>query len=670
MPSSPLHEAALAKKRERTRQWRKDNYALMTPLHAAAIQYVAEGYRIIPCRSGTKLPMMEDWLGRALETKEQVNDHFSIYPNSNIAFCPADVGIAVVDVDPGANQSHLNLPPTRLVLTPRGGWHHHFVGSCRATVGLLGEHIDTRGQRSYALLPPSVTEHGTYVWEDDRPAVALPLEIEARLAPRYDAVGSLTEERDLPANVERGRDRLRALVRRGVVAKSVDYGFGGGDNLAYQVAAELVKDLGLSENVAIDLLLAEWYPHCIPNNVPEFIIEKVHNVARYGQNEAGAHAVSTDPFPAPSMDDNEAIGDQEEKKSKFHFMSPAEMMAQPLPEWIVPDLIPEGALCLLTAAKGSFKSFLALAIALGISTGRGCFDIPQVLQGCTFYGAHEGFTLLSKVHRVAWCQYHGFDPLDDIGFYMSEGPRLAMVDDFAEFGKAIKRTAKDRTVRLIVIDTYSASMMGCDENDPGDANRFIYHCRGLLKWFPKAAILVPAHFGKDSARGTRGTNALEAGFDTLLTCTRGTGSDDQNSTHSNHVSVKVVRQRGAPEREQPIYLEGRKVANSLVFLPTPRDLINAARKAADPLNPSNVAALLMEHGFVSADRSTTTTILAGLLCPQFENEVPARYVARIKETERSLVRLAQSSLHALTYGAGRERRWCFEPTSQFPAQTP
>ena len=630
---------------------------MSTALHAAALAYVEEGYRIIPCRAGTKFPMMEDWLGNALETKEQVDEFYIRHPDANIAFCPDDLGLAAIDVDPGADPTPLDLPVTRSIRTPRGGRHYHFLGSCRATVGLLGDHIDTRGQRSYALLPPSQTGDGIYVWDNDRPAVALPLEIEARLAASHDPARALTEERDGVANIERAIARLGALVRGGVVAVSGR----GGNSTTYQVLSELIRDLGLRPSTAVSLIENHWNPHCIPPWDHDDLMTIAGNVERYGQNEAGAHAVSSEPFSYVVPQDGPP-----EAKTRFKFLTAAEMMNQPLPEWIVPDLIPEGALCLLTAAKGSFKSFLALEFALGIATGAGCLGIPS-LRGCTFYGAHEGFTLLSKMHRVAWCQYHGFDPLSDIGFYMSEGPRLSIVDDFAEFGKAIQMTAHDRTVRLIIIDTYSAAMMGCDENDPGDANRFIFHCRALLKMFPRAAVLVPAHFGKDNTRGTRGTNALEAGFDTLLTCHRGENESVQNSTHSNHVSVNVVRQRGAPEREKPIYLQGRKVADSLVFLPVDREAIMAARKAADPLSQSNVAACLMEHGFTSAETGTTTAILAGLLSPQFENEAPARYAARIKETERSLIRLAQSSLHALTFGSGRDRRWCFEPSAPFSA---
>ncbi len=627
----------------------------MSTLHEAAIAYVAEGYRIIPCRPGTKLPMMEDWLGRALETEEQANEFFSRYPDANLAFCPDDMGLCVVDIDPGADLSDLDLPETRTVLSPRGGYHKHYLGSVRPTVGFLAPHVDTRGQRSYALLPPSVTGEGVYEWADERPAVALPFEIEARLAPRHGPSGALTEERDLPANVDRGRERLRALVRRGAVAKSVDYGFGGGDNLAYEVSSELVRDLGLGEATAVELLLTEWYPHCIPNNVPEFIVEKVRNAARYGQNEAGAHAVSSASFPLLPQDN---ISADNVVLSRFKFLSASEMMDQKDPEWILPDILQEGTIALLTAAKGSFKSFLALDMACGITTGKPTLGIVPTKQGLAFYGAHEGLVSLQKTHRAAWCSFHNVDPRADVGLYLAGGPRLAG-EDFIEFGEAIHAKAAGRQVRLIVLDTYSACMMGADENDPSDANRFIYQCRALVAGFPGSVLLVPAHFGKDASRGTRGTSALEAGFDTLLTLDRDAGS--------RSVKLTVVRQRNAPERERPIYLEGRLVAGSLVFLPVDRQAVNSAKHAANPFNPSNVGARLIEHGYTSAENACSTHLLARLISPQYEGEADPRYEARVKETERTLSRLAQSSLHALAFGTGKDRKWCHEPSRPFPS---
>lgn len=619
---------------------------MSTAFHQAALAYVAEGYRIIPCRPGTKLPRMEDWLGRALETTEQVDSWFRDHPDDNLAFCPEDMGVALIDVDPGADTKVLDLPATKTCTTPRGGKHYHFLGSCRPTVGLLTDHVDTRGQKSYALLPPSVTGDGTYAWDDERPAVALPLAIESRLAARDVKTRSLTEERDGIANIDRASDRLSALVRRGLVAISGS----GGNNLTYKVLSELIRDLGLLPSTAVRLLEDYWNPHCIPPWEHDDLMTIAGNVASYGQNEEGAHAVSSEPF-APLPPDQQP--EHTSSTGKFKFLSAAEMMDLPEPEWILPEILQENTIVLLTATKGSFKSFLSLDMACGITTGKPTLGITPAKQGLAFYGAHEGLVTLSKVHRSAWCAYYGIDPREDVGLYVSEGPRLAIADDFQCFGDAVAARSHGRRVRLIVLDTYSACMMGSDENDPSDANRFIFACRSLVAGFPGSCLLVPAHFGKDASRGTRGTSALEAGFDTLLTVERDSGGRD--------VSLSVVRQRGAPERSKPITLRGQQVANSLVFLPVDLAALKAAKQAANPLHPSNVAAILLEHRYTSSERTASTAVLAALISPPFEGEAQARYQARLKETERALARLSQSSLKALAFDTGRDRKWCFEP---------
>jgi AAA domain/Bifunctional DNA primase/polymerase, N-terminal len=581
-----------------------------------------------------------------------VHEFFRLSPDCNIAFCPDDMGLAVIDLDSGSDARPLGLPATRSVRTPRGGLHRHFIGSVRPTVGALGDHIDTRGRRSYALLPPSRTGEGIYAWDNDLPAVALPLEIEARLAARHDPAASIAGERDLPANVERARAYLRACVGRGDVAIAAGYsGGGGGDNLAYQVSAVVVRDCGLSEQTAIDLLLEEWYPHCTPNDIPEFIIEKVQNAARYGQNESGAHAVSSAPFPdLPELRDDQTPN----SANRFKFLNPAEMSALRYPAWIIRDIIPEGALVLLTANQSSFKSFISLDTCLGLSVGKPVAIGQTMARGLCFYGAHEGLTSLQKLHRLAWCQYHGVDPNLDCGFYMGPAPFLGQAGDFQAFGEAIAAKAAGRPVKLIVIDTYSAAMMGADENDPSDANRFVFQCRELIAGFPGSSILVPAHFGKDRSRGTRGTSALEAGFDTLLTLER--------EERSRFVKLRVAKHRAAPEMDKPIWLEGRPVAGSLVFLPVDRTLITAAREQANPLHPSNVGRTLISLGAIDEDHAVTTDILAGAIRPQFENEHQARYEAESKKVARELAVLSRSSLHSLAFGEGQARKWCHAPS--------
>ena len=65
-----------------------------------------------------------------------------------------------------------------------------------------------------------------------------------------------------------------------------------GHDTTYEVACELVRDLGLSVEVATEVMLTEWYPHCTPNDQPQFVRDRVASAARNGQNEVGAYATA------------------------------------------------------------------------------------------------------------------------------------------------------------------------------------------------------------------------------------------------------------------------------------------------------------------------------------------------------------------------------------------
>ena len=232
----------------------------MSELHKAALDYLARGYEIIPCHPGTKTPMWPDWRNIKLDTVEKIDALFAQFPDLNIAFEPEDMGLAIIDADTyhdGCNVEALNLPPTFEIETPRGGGtHFYFAGSVPPSVGDpdkpdkgLGPYLDTRGRGSYALLPPSVVDGKLYRVKADRPIAVLPLEIEERLAPRREPATAAEHRQDLPGNVEAGRSRLRTLVSMGRLAIEGERGH----DTCYEVACELVRDLGLSQETALEV---------------------------------------------------------------------------------------------------------------------------------------------------------------------------------------------------------------------------------------------------------------------------------------------------------------------------------------------------------------------------------------------------------------------------------
>ena len=136
----------------------------------AALYYVDLGYRVFPCRPGTKVPLTKNGFLDASIEPEQVELWWKRYPDANIAI-PTD-SLLVLD-DDGSGwldpERQLDLVGNPMSITPRGGKHWVFRQpdgrQWRSTVGKLANKLDIRACGGYFLVPPSRDDKGTtYRW--------------------------------------------------------------------------------------------------------------------------------------------------------------------------------------------------------------------------------------------------------------------------------------------------------------------------------------------------------------------------------------------------------------------------------------------------------------------------------------------------------------------------
>ncbi len=129
-------------------------------------------------------------------------------------------GIFVIDVDPGADVSPLELPETLMAKTGRpGGMHYYFrMPKLRLTtsVGKLGPDIDTRGEGGYVVLPGSVHPDTGVIYEwinRDVEPVELPEHIIARLTQRPVGVATAKPARGASAYARKAfEDEVAAVM--------------------------------------------------------------------------------------------------------------------------------------------------------------------------------------------------------------------------------------------------------------------------------------------------------------------------------------------------------------------------------------------------------------------------------------------------------------------------
>jgi hypothetical protein len=611
----------------------------VSQLHRAARKYAAAGIAIFPCLPNAKEPATEHSFKEATTDLAQIDAWWSERPDLNIALCPDDAGWLVVDTDPPVGEEswaklidEAGWPEidTYTVETPRGGLHRYFTGSGPTSASKLGEKIDTRGRGGYVLVPPSIVNGRPYRARQNQQSIqAAPGFIASRLAQSRDHVAAAGVALDQPGSVERARSLLREYVRRGHLAVEGR----GGDTRTYEVAAEVLS-LGLSADKALEIIFDTWNPYCDPPWDEADLRVKIENAASYAQNEPGAWAVGSaqDVFGAALDQLPASVRD---RRSRFHPEDEDEQELGKDPVWIIKDLLQEASTAMLVGPTQSYKSFIALNIALGIASGVECFGTAP-LTGPVFYCALEGKTNLKRARRRAWKIAHQVDKIPN--FFVMTAPMVALEEECQEFGEQIAAKCKGGPPpRLIVIDTLAKSMAGLNENDARDAGRFIRFCDSLVEAFGCTVVAIH-HTGKDDGRGGRGSSAFHAGFDSVI--------EVKASRPTKALEVRVVKHKDGEEPDTPWTFVGRVIGPSLVFFPTTPHEHASLTKTEDPYEPRKIGRKLQELKAVDVEHGVPTNVLASAMYEGVENESTEDRAAHCATIARKLGGLSKTRLAA------------------------
>lgn len=239
-------------------------------------------------------------------------------------------------------------------------------------------------------------------------------------------------------------------------------------------------------------------------------------------------------------------------KQRFNLSSLSEVMARPDPEFLINRILTLGGTSLMTAKHASFKSFIALDMALSVATGRAWHGF-NVRRGAVVYVAAEGASGIKKRAR-AWLDFHGeptpenFVVLDVPLQIADEATRAAFIAEIAALSPS-----------LIILDTLARCAVGLDENSSRDMGSFA-DALGALARESGAHVMTVHHNNKTGEY--RGSTAVPAAVDTHLSLER-TGE---------RVKLEMPKQKDADEI-LPITFEKNEVSipdsrgqsHSLVF---------------------------------------------------------------------------------------------------------
>ena len=189
------------------------------------------------------------------------------------------------------------------------------------------------------------------------------------------------------------------------------------------------------------------------------------------------------------------------------------------PIWLVDGLLEEGTLSSLVAPSGSYKSFMAIDIALSIAHGIQ-WQGKNVRKGSVVYCVGEG---LSGVYSrsLAWHNHHGLSPDDADLYLLTVAQSLKDPEASQALFDVINKATSNNKPKLILIDTLSRYSTGMDENSNSDMAQLIETITNKLAIPLGCAVMLIHHTGKQGS-SARGASALTGALDTewFLTATK------------------------------------------------------------------------------------------------------------------------------------------------------
>ena len=497
----------------------------------AAKAAVARGFRIFPLWPGTKKPAINEWQIKATSDLDLVEKVWSQL-DYNIGILCDDMIVLDADCKGGRSGledlAALNLPETYTVRTPTGGLHAYFRGpNVSNSVGKLAPGIDVRSKGGFVVGAGSVIgercytiEHGALLADagdalvqacgkvradDVRPTTAVVLDTEAAVAA---AVAYL--EAAPPAVEDKG-----------------------GDDLTFRIACFL-KDFGVSETVAVDLMMAHWNDRCVPPWDQEGIEKKCENAFRYGENRPG----SKNPtlwFAGVDMSAMSPPADDSDEDA--HYYDPATTPLDTNRRWLFHKITPVGGLAMLLGASGAGKTFLACRKAHCLATAAPFFGVEPAEVGGTIIIAagSEGYGFNDKMAAL------GGGPLP-IG--MIEADMLRNPDNLTRLLMRLVKVAAKMQVRfgvplrLVILETLSASGLVEDENS---ASQCSYAMNALSAIGKRLGVLVlVTHHPSKGGSSSRGSSSLINSADYVIEIKREPGHQVRE--------VELIKARGAMER--------------------------------------------------------------------------------------------------------------------------
>ena len=484
--------------------------------HALAL--AAKGFKVFPIKPGAKHPpLLNGWPKKATSDPATVEQYWLPMPDANVGIHCEGLLVIDVDVKKGGNDAlefiklTQDLPATLTTRTPTGGSHLYYRlpgghAGVPNSVGVLGAGLDVRSTGGYVLAAGSEVAAGGYSFEHPDVAIAdAPDWLVSKLGQSKPKAEPAAEVKDAPDSLlERATGWLEGQ------APAVEGQ--GGDARTYAVACGL-RDLGVSQSQALELLLAHWNGACSPSWSPEDLAVRVGNAYRYASGEPGSKAASPEDFPVIVPGSSTIVPElgTQRPATGSPVLSLAEFAAreQASAGYVIKGLLQRASYAETFGAPGEGKTFIALDLAYHVAAGAEWMG-RKVHAGPVLYLAYEGTGGMVKRAKALRQKYGTADiPLYIVGAAFNLREKAGR----AELGATL--LAIPNKPVLIVIDTFARALRGGDENSAQDVGAFNAAVAALIE-NTGACVMIVHHSGKDKSKGARGSSALLGAIDTEI----------------------------------------------------------------------------------------------------------------------------------------------------------
>ena len=263
------------------------------------------------------------------------------------------------------------------------------------------------------------------------------------------------------------------------------------------------------------------------------------------------------------------------------------------PDYLVDQLLPEGALAELVGDSETLKSFFAIDLGLTIAAKQ-CdfFGLAVVRHGPVLYVAAEGAGSFQFRLR-AWGTEHQVD-IKSVPFFTIASP-INLRD--ASFQEELQRIVSEVRPVVIIVDTLHRCIPGAEENSSRDLGEVVGFAT-RLQADSGAAVLFLHHPPKSDPDGRgRGSGALYYAADTEINAVL-QGEEQPDGTKVVVISVKkqkddakvslTLRNRIVPvcnERGyEMVYESGRAITSCILTLASDADVAAAKEGPANDIS--------------------------------------------------------------------------------------